>query len=125
MELEQDAQVVITDAEKAWGFVKQAGVFAVLKTATIKGLTSVPSLMISAGTLLMPTSLAFRGIMTLVSIGLIFGVYIQGKHDADVACQAREAKAIEKNIKSYGKIKNKTSKMGKSQLDSSLSKWVR
>ena len=124
MELEQDAQAALSDAEKAIAAVKAAGVFTVLRTWGVKALTSIPSLIIGAGTLLMPSSLATKGVVALCTVGMIFGVYLKGRHDADIACSQAAAKEIAKNIKSYGKIKKHTAQMGKSQLDSSLNKWV-
>ena len=72
-----------------------------------------------------PGSIALKGVLAVCTIGMILGVYLKGRYDANLVCAKAAAISIEKNIKVYGKIKKHSIKMGESELDSALSKWVR
>ncbi|HXB10936.1 MAG TPA: hypothetical protein VNZ45_03040 [Bacteroidia bacterium] len=135
MTLETEAGTVATDAAlmaktaaadtiKVAEAVVKTGILTKLKTGIVSAIKFVPNLFLDAGSLLTGSSMLIKGGMIAMIMFIPVGTYMKGRHDATKACIAHAAKAHAKNVKAYAKLKKHNSKMGKSSVDSSLSKWV-
>jgi len=70
-------------------------------------------------------TLTLRGLVLLCTVGMLTGIYLKGRADANLACAKTAALGVSKSVKEYGAITKKTNGMDERQLDSYLSKWMR
>ena len=104
--------------------VQKLSLLSKLKSLVVSGLIKIPMGLISIAGLLTPSSLLIKGLCAIAIMAIPVGAYMKGRSDSTNICISNAAKAQAKKVKRYAKLKRDTAKLGKSRVDSSLTKWV-